>query len=262
VPVREALYDVDFVSSEDGWAVGANGLILHWNGADWQVSKPADESRWPYSSDLYKVVFTDLQDGWAAGCTGSEGGEYFLVYHWDGLAWSQTVLSDERDLWACVHAIAALSATDVWMTGTGWYEGKEYGITAHWNGNEWQVHPELRAYAMYSLTALASDNIWAITRDGIVLQWNGLEWTEQDQLEAANLIFARDVNDIFAVGTRIWHWDGSVWTDISASSDFPGDVEIKSILPPYNAEFGEPILWLLDASGQIYSFYFPKPIRH
>ena len=61
-------------------------------------------------------------------------------------------------------------------------------------------------------------------------------------------------DDVFAVGTRIWHWDGTVWSDISFSSDLPSDVEIKSILTPYDARLGDPTIWLLDASGQIYSF--------
>jgi hypothetical protein len=38
--VRANLYDVDFVSPDDGWVVGEDSLILHWNGEDWKVSKP------------------------------------------------------------------------------------------------------------------------------------------------------------------------------------------------------------------------------
>jgi len=260
-PVREQLYDVDFVSPDNGWIVGANALILHWNGTAWQVSQPPYDSRWPYSYDLYNVAFTEADDGWAAGCTGTEGGEQFLVYHWDGSIWSDVTVSEEGNLWACVHDMVALSSTDVWLVGTGWYDGNEYGVSAHWNGSEWQLNSELRAYSMYSLSALASDNIWAITRNGIVLHWNGVKWTEQGQLESANLIFARDVDDVFAVGTRIWHWNGTVWNDISSSGNFPADVEIKTILSPYNAELGEPIVWMLDTSGQIYSFSLPRT-RH
>lgn len=260
-PEREKLYDVDFVSSDNGWSVGANGLIMHWNGTDWQVSKPAEESRWPYSSDLYRVAFTDANDGWAAGCTGSEGGEYFLVYHWDGISWKEVSLSNERNLWACVHDIATFSSTDVWMVGTTWREGKEYGITVHWNGSEWAIISELSSYKIYSLSALSSDNIWAITGNGIVLYWNGVEWKEQVKLEAANIIFAQNTEDVFAIGTKIWYWDGGTWTDLSASSNFPADVEIKAVMAPYLAESGFADVWMLDVSGRIFTFNHPRTRR-
>jgi hypothetical protein len=80
--VRANLYDVDFVSPDDGWVVGEDSLILHWNGEDWKVSKPVIiDPGGRDSYDLYSVAFIDTNDGWAAGCTGTEGGKYFLVYH-------------------------------------------------------------------------------------------------------------------------------------------------------------------------------------
>jgi photosystem II stability/assembly factor-like uncharacterized protein len=255
------LNDVEFISADDGWIVGEGGLIMHWNGNDWQATNPAAGSRWPYSYDLYSVAFNKSDDGWAAGCTGSEGGEYFLVYHWDGTAWSEVSLSDERNLWSCVHDIAAFSPTDVWVVGTGWREGKEQGLTVHWDGERWDVVSELSSYNIYSLSTLSSVNIWAITGDGVVLNWNGSEWKEKIRLDQANLLFAQDPDDLFAVGKKIWYWNGEDWTDISLSSNFPADAEIKSLLAPYAAESGYFDLWMLDASGIIYTFTHPRTIR-
>lgn len=260
-PVREDLYDVAFVSANDGWIVGENSLILHWNGVEWKVSKPPSDSRWPYSYDFYSVAFNEANDGWAAGCTGSEGGNYFLVYHWNGSVWSEISLSGERNLWACVDDIVALSPTDVWMVGAGQNEGKEYGITIHWDGKEWKLFSDLHAYDIDSLSALASDNVWAITRNGIVLNWNGVEWKENVQLNSANMIFAQNPDDIFAVGADIWYWDGNTWANISSSSNFPGTADIKSMIAPYKAESGYFDLWMLDSSGIIYRFPHPRTKR-
>ena len=253
------LYDVDFVSFDDGWIVGEDSLILHWNGKDWVESKPAvGGSRWPYSYDLYSVAFNEANDGWAAGCTGSEGGEYFLVYHWDGTGWSEIALSDEGNLWACVHDIVALSSTDVWMVGTGWNEGKEYGLTVHWDGNHWEIFSELVSYNIYSISALSSDSIWAITDDGIILNWNGREWSENSHLDSANIIYARASDDVLAVGDKIWNWNGNDWQDISLNTNLPVDRDIKSIVEGSVDEGGHPIIYLLDSSGILYWFTYEK----
>ena len=257
---RRNLYDVDFVSPNVGWIVGEDELILHWNGEEWEISKPSThDSGWPYSYNLYDVAFTEENDGWAAGCVDSEGGEYFLVYHWDGVTWSEVSLSEERDLWACARDIVTLSATDVWMTGTGSDMGKEYGVTMHWNGIRWERFADLNSYNIHSMRASSADNIWAITRYGIVLNWNGIEWSEKAQLdftglENAPVIFARKLDDIFVAGNKIYHWDGSTWMEISLNSNIPADMNIVDIVEGEVSEGGNPFIYMLDSSGIIYAF--------
>jgi photosystem II stability/assembly factor-like uncharacterized protein len=263
-PELLSLYDVNFVASNDGWIVGEDTVILHWNGAEWEVSKPAIvNSGWPYSYNLYSVAFSDPRDGWAAGCTHSEGGGYFLVYHWDGTSWTEVTLSEERNLWACVHDIVALSPTDVWMVGTDWNEGKEYGITVHWDGVTWQIVSELATHTIYSIGALSSDNIWAVTGKGTVLNWNGIEWSETSQLEFANsastpIILARANDDIFIARDTVWHWNGNIWTDISAHSDFPVNTDIKGIGVGSTDEGGHSFIHVVDSFGVLYSFTYEK----
>jgi hypothetical protein len=254
------LYDVDFVSPDNGWIVGEDEMILHWNDEEWEISKPSNiDSGGPYSYNLYNVAFTEENDGWAAGCVGSEGGGYFLVYHWDGITWSEVSLSEERDLWACVRDVVALSATDVWMTGTGSDMGKEYGVTMHWNGIRWERFADLNSYNIHSMSALSPDNIWAITRYGNVLNWNGIEWSEKTQLDFTGLeyvpvIFARGLEDIFVAGNKIFHWDGSTWMEISSNSNIPDDMNIVDIVEGGISEGGNPFIYMLDSSGIMYAF--------
>jgi photosystem II stability/assembly factor-like uncharacterized protein len=254
------LYDVDFVSPDNGWIVGEDELILHWNGNAWEISKTFNiESGWPYRYDLYNVTFIEANDGWAAGCIGSEGGEYFLVYHWDGISWTEVSLSDERNLWACVHDIVALSSDNVWMTGTGWDMGKEYGVTMHWNGIRWERFADLNSYNIYSMSALSPDNIWAVTRYGVVLNWNGIEWSEKTQLDFTGLeyvpvIFARGLEDVFVAGNKIFHWDGRFWMEISSNSNIPDDMNIVDIVEGGISEGGNLGIYMLDSSGILYWF--------
>jgi hypothetical protein len=261
-PVRENLYDVEFVSSNDGWIVGRGSLILHWDGEKWDVARQAIGRGGPYTYDLYKVVFTEANDVWAAGCSGSEGGEYFLVYHWDGATWSDVSFPEDLYLHGCIHDVLAFSSTDVWLVGTDWYDGKEYGVVVHWDGERWNVIPELRIYNIVSMSALSSNDIWAVTRYGIVLHWNGTEWREVTQLDSAGsfsvpIIYAQGSDDIFVAGNKVWHWNGNDWTDISVSSNIEEDSKIVDMVafpsPAFPLE-----TWMLDSSGMIYTFHWRK----
>jgi hypothetical protein len=147
------------------------------------------------------------------------------------------------------------------MVGTGWEAGKEHGLTVHWDGERWSVVSELSAYKIHSMSALSPDNIWAITGNGVVLSWDGVKWKERTQLDKANTIFAQAADDVFVVGSKIWYWNGDTWTDISLASNCPEDADVRSLLAPYKAESGLPDIWMLDASGIIYTFSHPKTIR-
>jgi len=140
--------------------------------------------------------------------------------------------------------------------GTEWDSGQEYGLTLHWNGKQWNVITELNAYNLYSISALSSDNIWGITRNGIVLNWNGFAWSEKTRLDSANIIHARASDDIFAVGNKIWHWNGADWKDISLNTNLPVDIEIMGIVDGAVNEGGHPQIYILDSSGILYWFIY------
>ena len=259
-PERGHLNDVDFISADDGWIVGAGGLILHWGGTKWEISKPSISAQFAFY-DLTQIAFTEATDGWAAGDVSNEGGSQFLIYHWDGATWTEVSLPEDWNLLGRIDHLVALSSTDVWVFGTNRKLETDTGVTIHWDGNQWKLFPELRSYNISSVSALSTDNIWAITQEGVVLNWDGVEWKEKTQLENANTIFAQAPADIFAVGTKIWYWNGDRWTDVSLANNFPEDAEIKDLLAPYKAESGLPDIWILDASGIIYTFDHPRTIR-
>ena len=73
-PTTRHLYSVFMVSPDDGWAVGAFGTIIHWDGADWSnVTSPT-------TFQLNSVFMLSASDGWAVGISGT-------IIQWTGTEW-------------------------------------------------------------------------------------------------------------------------------------------------------------------------------
>ena len=52
------------VSSTDGWAVGDSGIIIRWDGSNWEnVTSPT-------TKHLFSVDMINSTDGWAVGSDG------------------------------------------------------------------------------------------------------------------------------------------------------------------------------------------------
>src|SRR5262249_36885838 len=61
------LHGVHFISTDQGWAVGDNGTILHTNdgGRSWDLQSSGR------SSELHSIYFTNDQHGWVVGWDGT-----------------------------------------------------------------------------------------------------------------------------------------------------------------------------------------------
>ena len=60
-PVNNLTSSGNDLTQLNAWAVGDNGIIVTWDGTQWQtVSSPT-------SMNLYSVTFNDVNNGWAVG---------------------------------------------------------------------------------------------------------------------------------------------------------------------------------------------------
>jgi hypothetical protein len=93
------LYAVWGSASNDVWAVGTNGLILHWDGTQW-LTVPSGTTE-----NLYGIAGTASDDVWAAGKT--------VMLHWDGSSWANSpgFVPDPYDTGVSV-GLAAISTND------------------------------------------------------------------------------------------------------------------------------------------------------
>ncbi len=88
----------------------------------------------------------------------------------------------------------------------------------------WQ-NPLPQGNALYSMTGVNANHVWAVGYTGAILMWDGNHWVGQDSgvATALNGVWAADKDNVWAVG--IWgiilKWDGSRWNRQSSGIETP-----------------------------------------
>jgi hypothetical protein len=209
------------------------------------VTRPASQQAYTtFPGRLYSVAAVSADDVWAAGLS-SPGGS--LIVHWDGSAWSQSLIGP-----GYLEGVAASSARDAWAVGgTSWFSPNQT-LAEHWNGKTWTKArtPSPAGGGAFNAVAVTSvDNAWAVGQAGpgpgipsattpLIERWNGRTWTIQRYQAPASgghfaAVAATSPHNAWAVGstgpasegtgqqTLIEHWNGTAWTRVP-SPDQPG----------------------------------------
>lgn len=97
---NEVLFGISAISSNDVWAVGNNGTIVHYNGSEWQTVPS------PVTANLKEIVMSSPTNGWIVG----EGGT--ILYYSNG-SWQSTASPVTTNL----HDIAISPSGEAWAVG-------------------------------------------------------------------------------------------------------------------------------------------------
>lgn len=146
-PTDVDLNSVDFVSADEAWAVGEGGVVLHYVNGAWTVVASFTQA------DLCDTSFVSPDDGWFVGSNGA-------VYHYDGSSWAAYDVPNPDVNFYC----AAFPLSDKgWVGGDNTtllvFDGGTFSRESNLPTGPW----ELRA-----LTAPTADEAWA-TGPGIIL---------------------------------------------------------------------------------------------
>ena len=205
-PVTNSLYGISFSSSNNGWACGDTGTILHTanGGTNWttQVSGVADS--------LAAIDFIDNNNGWISTFNGK-----ILHTTNGGATWTQQNSTTLTQL----LSINFININNGWACGTG-------GVILHTanGGSTWAAQSSITAYNLYSIIFIDNNNGWTIGNDGsfnnIIAHTNngGVTWTAQTGFTTVNMysIHFVDNNNGWAAGNngKIIHTanGGITWT--------------------------------------------------
>ncbi|MCY1077298.1 hypothetical protein [Archangium lansingense] len=158
----QTLESIHGSGSNDVWAVGRLGTLIHWDGTQWSVVDSG------MSVDLHAVWTVGPKDAWAVGERGT-------VLHWDGVRWSRVNVGVDNpfvDVWAS-------GPSDVWIVpGSG---GTRYlNSPMHFDGKTWSERPlPTGSGANSRLWGSGSGDVWLIgaSLDGDLLHWTGASWS-------------------------------------------------------------------------------------
>jgi type II secretory pathway pseudopilin PulG len=194
-PVGTILYKIDMVSATDGWAVGASGVILHYNGSAWSSFSS------PVSNDLNSIHMVSATDGWAVGASGK-------ILHYNGANWSQN-MDTGAEVWSTV---SMASSTIGFIGGSSVFNMAEYDAA----GNTWTEFTGPVSTAIHEIKMFSDGTGWAVGDSGKILYYNGSNWSENLDTggDSWETVAFASANKGWAFGdaNNALKWDGTSWT--------------------------------------------------
>jgi photosystem II stability/assembly factor-like uncharacterized protein len=179
----ETLVAVAMTSPANGWALGADGTALRWNGARWIVQ----------SETSFKFTALSLisDDGWATTAEADTvgrivrlaGGQWTSVASFQGLhdihvpAAGQG--SSRGDVPSCSSRgdVPSSSRGDVPSSSRGWAVGSRGTVARQLEGRwEYVSRPPTGGQALYAVHSLGPDRAWVMGTGGLMFYYNHDRW--------------------------------------------------------------------------------------
>jgi hypothetical protein len=229
------LTGVKVISPTDAWAVGdsspTGAQIVHWNGTAWkQVAVPKLPSPYGAGYSLSGVGASSASNVWAVGYGGDNDS---ITLRYNGKSWSRVASPSPGSTY--LYGVAATSASNAWAVGSDVGScACDKALILRWNGKAWKVVVNAfpapsSASALNSVVALSATSAWAggYTRAtanvALLMNWNRSSWKRVTSgIGYGSAAGATDVfgvtatasDDVWAVGSRILHWNGATWKSV------------------------------------------------
>ncbi len=187
-----ALESVWGSSEHDVFAVGRQGLILHYDGATWNA-------------------ITTGRGEWLQGIWGSSSRDVFVgglvdsILHFDGVHWSHQYTGSPTT------AVWGSSSNDVFAVGGP--------AISHYDGVNWSSQASGTTNNLFAVWGSAPDDVFAVGANGTILHYDGTMWSAQSSGTTSHLwgVWGTSRSDVFAVGQElILRYDGKLWSQPTA----------------------------------------------
>lgn len=159
------LYGLAMVSPDEGWAVGANGTMVHYSNGRWQSIPPLT------MQTLTSIAMSSPTEGWAVGA-------------------NATMLHYRAGTWEVIKSpVPTVAFTQVVMRSPteGWAIGTSCTILRY-RGEAWEpVKCPLSSFDYLTAIALvSSDDAWAVSSTGAFMHYDGIDWEQVKNTTASN----------------------------------------------------------------------------
>jgi photosystem II stability/assembly factor-like uncharacterized protein len=220
-PQGNDLRGICFINSEEGWAVGWGGTILHTEngGSDWQLLHGNNDF------GFKSVCFINEDEGWITGHISGDSTQRIISHTTNGgLDWEIQYTLYHNDIIAAVQFIDS---------NIGWAVGQN-GLLLHTEngGQDWISQNGVTNQHLRDLYFINDTVGWAIGTEGLIIKTldGGNSWTIQNSIttEHLNAIHFVDQNNGWVVGLgTILHTDdgGENWV----SQNLPSYADIVDV---------------------------------
>ncbi len=187
------LNGVYFTSASEGWAVGASGTVIRYNGSTWsKITSPVFSS----SNNFYDVVLTSGNDVWISG----DG----AFYHFDGSAWIKSTVSAYG-----IVDMDLLTSNEIYASS---------GSLWKYNGVGWASVPGSSSTAYECISVISSNNVWSVYYSSIY-HYDGNAVVKDTTLSSDKYgIDMVSENDGWVGGEYgyIYHYNGNLWKNVTS----------------------------------------------
>ncbi len=201
---------------------------------------------WPRGGVPTALDGTSATDVWvaleASGQGDGTGTILPSVLHFNGTAWSETLLPRRSSVRSHPRGVEAIAPDDVWVVGYGRSNATSFfGEVFHYDGTSWSYVPtpldDTAQVFFLDVSASAPDDVWVVGyinyTDPIYLHWNGAAWSVQSgpATPAPVRVAALATDDVWALPYALHdssarlHWDGTAWS--AQPAPIPGASEIR-----------------------------------
>ncbi len=194
--VGTGLFSASFPSSGNGWASGANGVILQTgnSGCGSAVPQPCwgGSTNVLDSTQLNAVWELGSSDAWAGGLYNASNDCCSLI-HWDGIKWHRANAAPSQTIHPDIWTIYMLSSGEGWaMGGNSTHTGPEALL---WNGQSWNGQPiagcgasnPCEPRSVFMLSGGTGGDGWAVGLHGEIWRHQSGSWTLFSQPTLNNL---------------------------------------------------------------------------
>jgi photosystem II stability/assembly factor-like uncharacterized protein len=215
-PTINTLNSLAMVSANKGWAVGNNGTILHYQDGSWHSNNII--ASWCHFTS---VSMTSADEGWAA-CNFDGSGIYHLFFHYMDGVWQQFGASS----YGGISSIWMFSSNDGWAVGTNSFPE---GFILHYQDGVWKVSSE--GYGpLHSITMVSSNEGWVVGDQGEIVhylngEWRGFDSPARDVLTSITMVSPKEGWAVGIYGAILPYTDGA-WQ----LADSPAKVLFNSVV--------------------------------
>lgn len=185
-----SFYSVSGSSLTDAWAVGDNGIIVHWDGAEW-LAVPSGTTNALYG--VFSVTPT------LAYCVGEHG----IILRWDGGTWKPQQSPTTQDLYSVTVAGNPVAC------GAAGTVVRNDGIDIIWTLDAVPVVTDLHGIAQ-----LVGNTAVAVGETGTVIEYDGSSWNTvvagTSETLYAVTVYGTRITTVGANGTIV-HFNGATW---------------------------------------------------